>query len=45
MFALNDEYKEKLSIIKNLSMRKRLTRELISLNDNEIYLMDEFILD
>ena len=40
MFALNDEYKEKLSIIKNLSMRKRLTRELISLNDNEIYLMD-----
>jgi ubiquitin-protein ligase len=40
MSALNDEYKEKLSIITNNPLRKRLTRELIGLDNNEFYLMD-----
>jgi ubiquitin-protein ligase len=43
MNDLNDEDKQKLSIIRNQPMRKRLTRELISLinnNDNPIYLID-----
>jgi ubiquitin-protein ligase len=43
MSDLNDEDKQKLSIITNSTMRKRLARELISLinkDDNPIYLMD-----
>jgi len=43
MSDLNDVDKQKLSIITNSSMRKRLIRELISLvnkDDNPIYLMD-----
>ena len=40
MSDLNDEDKQKLSIIRNSGMRRRLVRELISLNENQIYLMD-----